>query len=51
MTIEIDVHGNVTWNFYRKSYKKSRWRKVGQRQLNYMQKHFSNYSSCLIVVI
>lgn len=49
MTITFDERGNVQWNFYRKAYKKSRWRKCGQRQLDYMLK--SGYKSGLILVI
>jgi len=29
MTIEVAKDGTAKWNFYRKSYQKARWRKVG----------------------
>lgn len=49
MTIEFDEHGNVRWNFYRKTYKKARWRRLGRRQLDFMLKN--GYKSGLIIVI
>lgn len=38
MTIRI-VDGVITWKFYRKAYRKARWRKAGQRQIEIMQKY------------
>lgn len=49
MTIRFDEHGNVQWNIYRKAYKKSRWRKCGQRLLEHCMKQ--GYKSGLIIVI
>ena len=50
MTIEFDKGGNVTWRFYRKAYKKARWRRLGQRSLNYVLKNYPGYSGLIIVV-
>lgn len=50
MTIEIAHDGTSKWNFYRKQYKKSRWRKVGQRMLNAQQKYYQGYSGLIIVI-
>lgn len=50
MTIEFDKGGNVTWCFYRKAYKKARWRRLGQRLLNYELKIYPGYSGLIIVV-
>lgn len=49
MTIEFDEHGNVQWNFYRKAYRKSRWRKLGQRLLDSMLKE--GYKNGMIIVV
>jgi len=49
MTIFFDENGNSLWKFYRKSYRKARWRKSGQRKLDYMLK--CGYKSGLIGVI
>ena len=38
MVIKIDKDGIVKWQFYRKSYKKARWRKLGARLLKDFQK-------------
>jgi len=34
MTIFIYKDGRTVWKFYIKSYKKARWRKLGQRMVN-----------------
>lgn len=34
MLIKISKDGTVKWIFYRKSYRKARWRRLGQRMLN-----------------
>lgn len=34
MTIIIRDDGVIKWKFYKKSYRKARWRKLGQRLLN-----------------
>ena len=38
MIIIIHRDGSVAWHFHRKSYRKARWRKAGQRQVNDIQK-------------
>ena len=48
MTIDIDREGNVSWHFYRKSYKKARWRRAGQRQVNCILEEYSGHSSLII---
>ena len=35
MVIEVKKDGSVEWHIYKKSYRKSRWRKVGNRELKY----------------
>ena len=50
MTIEFDINGNTVWHFYRKAYRKARWRKVGQRLLDYELKNFPGYSGLIIVI-
>lgn len=49
MTITYDVHGNAEWRFYRKSYRKSRWRKEGQRMLDYLLKNYPGTSGIILV--
>lgn len=44
------VDGVVTWRFYRKAYRKARWRRLGQRQLNITLKYYPNYDGIIIVV-
>ena len=34
MVIEITTDGIIRWHIYRKAYKKARWRRAGQRELN-----------------
>ena len=34
MTIYVRKGGKIEWKFYRKSYRKARWRRLGQRLLN-----------------
>lgn len=41
MTIIIHPDGRIEWHFYKKAYRKSRWRKVGQRLINGMLKNDS----------
>ena len=50
MTITIDKNGVIKWNFYRKSYRKSRWRKIGQRLLNNIIKYYPDYSGLILVI-
>ena len=38
MFIKIFKDGTIKWYFHRKAYKKARWRKLGQRLINYFQK-------------
>lgn len=38
MVIKIAEDGTVKWQFYRKSYKKARWRRLGTRLLTDFQK-------------
>lgn len=40
MIIIVTSYGNIIWKFYRKSYKKARWRKSGQRVLNNFLKDY-----------
>jgi len=48
MTISFDEQGNTKWNFYRKTYKKSRWRKTAFRLYKRVLAH--GYRSGLIIV-
>ena len=50
MTITVDKQGNIVWHIYRKSYKKARWRRVGQRCINDMLKNFPGYDGLIIVI-
>ena len=50
MTILIDKEGKVTWNFYRKSYRKARWRKLGKRELDNIKKYYPGYAGLIIIV-
>ena len=49
MIIKYDSEGNVTWIIYVKQYKKARYRKKGQRLLNYMLREFEGSHSLIIV--
>ena len=49
MTIDIAKDGTVKWIFYRKSYRKARWRRLGQRLLNDFQKTPGAYGLILVV--
>lgn len=33
MVIEVAKDGTVKWRFYRRSYKKARWKRLGERLL------------------
>ena len=50
MTIKVDAYGNAVWVFYRKSYRKARWRRVGQRLLDEVQRCYPGYSGLIVVV-
>lgn len=50
MTIKVDAYGNAVWVFYRKSYRKARWRRVGQRLLDEVQRRYPGYSGLIVVV-
>lgn len=41
MYIEVFDWGEVKWHFYRKSYRKARWRKLGSRLLKDFQKQYA----------
>lgn len=41
MVIKVYDNGEAKWFFYRKSYRKARWRKLGQRLLNDFKKEYS----------
>lgn len=45
MWFTVDGTGNVKWNITRKSYKKTRWRKVGYR----LVKRFRYYYGIIVV--
>lgn len=38
MVIKVAKDGTVKWQFYRKAYKKTRWRRLGARLLEDFQK-------------
>lgn len=39
MFIIVHKDGQIEWHFWRKSYRKARWRKLGQRMLDDYIKH------------
>lgn len=41
MVIIVTSYGKIIWKIYRKSYKKARWRKLGQRMLNDFQRQYA----------
>lgn len=49
MAIKVEKDGTVKWIFHRKSYRKARWRRLGQRLLNDFQKTPGAYGLILIV--
>ena len=49
MTIEVAKDGTVKWIFYRKSYRKARWRKLGQRLLDDFRKTPDAYGLIFVV--
>ena len=49
MSIEIGKDGIVKWFFYKKSYKKARWRKFGQRFLDDFRKTPGAYGLIFVV--
>lgn len=49
MLIKVANDGTVKWIFRRKSYRKARWRKLGQRFLNDFQKTPGAYGLILVV--
>lgn len=49
MTIDIAKDGTVKWIFHRKSYRKARWRRLGQRLLNDFRKTPGAYGLILVV--
>jgi hypothetical protein len=51
MIINFDNDGIITeWFFSRKGYKKARWRRKGQRWLDYNIKTFPGFSGTIIVI-
>ena len=48
MTITVHQDGQNEWHFYRKSYRKARWRKVGQRMVDAMLR--DRYHGLVIVI-
>ena len=50
MTIQIHKDGNIKWNFYRKTYRKARWRKLGKRILDRITKEYPGYYGLIVVV-
>lgn len=49
MIIEIAENGTVKWRFYRKSYKKARWRRLGARLLADFQKDVGTHGLIFVV--
>lgn len=49
MVIEVAKDGTVKWQFYRKSYKKARWRKLGARLLADLQKEAGAHGLIFVV--
>lgn len=49
MVIKIAEDGTVKWWFYRKSYKKARWRKLGARLLKDFQKEAGAHGLIFVV--
>lgn len=48
MVIKVSEDGSIKWIFRRKSYKKARWRRLGERLLKDFQKDIGAYG--LIIV-
>ena len=51
MTIEISKDGKIKWSFYRKHYKKARWRRAGQRELNWFLKFMEENPGAYGIII
>ena len=53
MVIEVKEDGSVEWSFYRKSYRKSRWRNKGHRELKAFMEYREKYPEAhgLVIVI
>lgn len=49
MIIKIAEDGTVKWQFYKKSYKKARWRRLGARLLKDFQKETGAYGLIFVI--
>ncbi len=48
MLIVVDYDGTATWTFSRKSYRKARWRRAGQRMVDDVKKNYPGFVSYII---
>lgn len=49
MTIELDENGKITWHIYRKHFKKARYKKAAQRDINWMLQHYPGHKTVIIM--
>ena len=49
MLVTIGIDGAIEWEFYRKSYKKARWRKAAQRQIETMRELYPDSVKLIVV--
>ncbi len=49
MVIKIAEDGTVTWKFYKKSYKKARWKRLGARLLVDFQKEAGAHGLIFVI--
>ena len=49
MTIEITEDGKITWHIYRKHFKKARYKKAAQREINWFKKNYWGYRILIIM--
>ena len=49
MMISIALDGTVKWRFDRKSYRKARWRKLGQRMIDDILKEPGAYGMIYVI--
>ena len=50
MYVEVKADGSIKWTFYRKAYKKSRWKKVGKRQVDFLMSAYPGFTGGIIVI-
>ena len=48
MTVDIEKDGTIVWKFYRKAYKKARFRRHAQRQIDWLTRDYPGHSILII---